>query len=164
VQVGVLLAVFLFLKRMTETASIQPVLDLIDADTSRAAGETTLARPKGVEVYEINGPFFFGTADFLQDVLDQIERAPVVFILRMRRVPAVDASGMNALESFRRHCVKHGTVLILSGVGEQPRKALDAMGLTSRIGDENVVPDINAAIARAATLVESRHTARSHHA
>jgi SulP family sulfate permease len=156
VQVGVLLAVFLFLKRMTETASIQPVLDMIDADTSKTAGEAVVEKPKGVEVYEINGPFFFGTADFLQDVLDQIEKAPAVFILRMRRVPAVDASGINALESFRRHCVKHGTALVLSGVGEQPQKALDSMGLTARIGDENVLPDIEAAMARARALIESR--------
>jgi SulP family sulfate permease len=160
VQVGVLLAVFLFLKRMTETASIQPVLDMIDADTSRLPGEAIVERPKGVEVYEINGPFFFGTADFLQDVLDQIEKAPVVFILRMRRVPAVDASGMNALESFRRHCVKHGTTLVLSGVGEQPKKALDSMDLSSRIGDENILPNIDAAVVRARAIIE----AHPHHA
>ncbi len=157
VQVGVLLAVFLFLKRMTETASIQPILDMIDADTTRDARLPTVARPARVEMYEINGPFFFGTADFLQDVLDQIERAPIVFILRMRRVPAVDASGINALESFRRHCVRHETTLMLTGVGEQPQKAFDLMGLTEKIGRENFMANIDEALVRAASIVEARH-------
>jgi SulP family sulfate permease len=157
VQVGVMLAVFLFIKRMTDTASIQPVLDLVDGDTTRTFNTPTVPKPAGVEMYQINGPFFFGTADYLQDVLEQIEKPPVVFILRMRRVPAVDATGMNALESFRRHCVRHGTTLMLTGVGEQPRKALDSIGLTARIGEENIMDNIDEALVKATRIIETRH-------
>ncbi len=157
VQVGVMLAVFLFISRMTETASIQPVLDLVDGDTSKVFNTPTVPRPAGVEMYQINGPFFFGTADYLQDVLEQIEKPPVVFILRMRRVPAVDATGINALESFRRHCVRHGTTLMLTGVGEQPLKALDKVGLSERIGTDNILDNIDQALVRATEIVNARH-------
>jgi len=161
VQVGVMLAVFLFIKRMTETASIQPVLDLEDADITRTFNIPTVPKPAGVEMYQINGPFFFGTADYLQDVLEQIEKPPVVFILRMRRVPAVDATGINALESFRRHCVRHGTTLILTGVGEQPRKALDSTGLTVRIGVENLMDNIDEALKKATDIIEAHQQAKN---
>lgn len=166
VQVGVLLAVFLFLKRMTETASIGPVLDLIDADSGVEAGAPSLEKPEGVEIYEINGPFFFGTADYLQDTLDQIERSPEAFILRMRRVPAIDASGLNALEAFRRHCERHGTALILSGVREQPRKAMDGIGFTAKLGERRITANIDEALALAKLIIGVRQEdggRRGHH-
>ena len=156
VEVGVVLAVFLFFRRMTETATIQPIRDVIDADLSDG-NAYELPVPKGVDVYEINGPFFFGTADFLQDVLDQLEKPPEVFILRMRRVPAVDATGLNALESFRRHCVRHGTTLVLSGVGQQPAKAFEAIGLTALIGPENICASIDQAMSRAQEVIDVKH-------
>lgn len=161
VEVGVVLAVFLFLKRITETSSVAAVFDIAE-DDPKSAGMPLLV-PKGIEVYEINGPFFFGTADFLQDVLDQLERPPEAFILRMGRVPAVDATGLNALESFRRHCVKHNTELILCGLREQPRKAMEAMGMIQKMDPENFLGDIDLAIARAIELVDARGKARHRH-
>lgn len=174
VEVGVVLALVLFLKRVSETSSVRPVQDLLDSDsdkegsTSSTDDETSdgiRSIPHGMEIYEITGPFFFGTADFLQDVLDQLERPPLVFILRMRRVPAVDATGLNALDSFRRHCVRHGTTLILSGVREQPSKALESIGLTSLIGPENICANIARAMDRAKEVLATKpeHTVHRHH-
>lgn len=153
VEIGVLLAVFLFIKRVSETALFRPMIDMMDSDS---ASESPLKLPKGVEAYEIYGPFFFGTADILQDALEQVEKAPKVFILRMRRVPSIDASGINALATFRTHCEKHHTTLILSGVREQPRKALESIGLAQRIGNENIFDTIDAALARARELADKR--------
>jgi len=161
VEVGVLLAVFLFIRRVTETAYVRPVEDWRDADApSAAAGaldgagkaEPPLALPRGVEAYEIYGPFFFGTADLLRDALEQVERSPKAFILRMRRVPSIDATGINALAAFRGSCAKRGTTLILSGVREQPRKAMDAIGISAEIGEENIFDNIDGALARAGAI------------
>jgi sulfate permease, SulP family len=174
VEVGVVLALVLFLKRVSETSSIRPVQDLLDGDSDKEASTSFLddqsaegirSIPPGLEIYEITGPFFFGTADFLQDVLDQLERPPLVFILRMRRVPAVDATGLNALDSFRRHCVRHGTTLVLSGVREQPFKALETMGLAALIGPENICANIDRAMDRAKAVLAARHDqhGRLHH-
>ncbi|PKL24186.1 MAG: sodium-independent anion transporter [Spirochaetae bacterium HGW-Spirochaetae-3] len=153
VEVGVLLAVFLFIRRVSETSAFGPVIDLQDADS---AGEAPLRLPKGVEAYEISGPFFFGTADLLQEALEQVQKAPKAFILRLRRVPSIDATGINALATFRTHCSKHGTTLILSGVLEQPRKALDSIGLTERIGPDNIFENIDSALERAAEIAGGR--------
>ncbi|GAB1456953.1 hypothetical protein MASR2M48_22610 [Spirochaetota bacterium] len=154
VEVGVILAVFLFIRRVNETASIGSMRGLLDADVPDGdLKESPLSLPKDVELYEIQGPFYFGTADYLQDALDQVVKAPRAFILRLRHVPSIDASGLNALEAFRKHCVKHGTVLILSGVRDQPRKALDSIGLVERIGSENIFETIEDAVLRSTVIV-----------
>jgi SulP family sulfate permease len=80
--------------------------------------------PKGVEIYEVNGPFFFGAADKIREVVGEIEKPPRVLILRMRNVPAVDATGIHALEQLARKCRSQGTMLILSEVRDRPRSAL----------------------------------------
>jgi len=102
-----------------------------------------------VDVFEINGPFFFGVADRLKDVLRQQQPPPKVFILRMRKVPAIDASGMQALREFHRKCQRQGITLILSGVHSQPHEALENNGLLDQIGDENVKSHIDLALDRA---------------
>ncbi|MBN1519626.1 MAG: sulfate permease [Spirochaetales bacterium] len=152
VEVGVFLAIFLFLRRAVETTSIGPVHNLLDADTAPAPDDAKDV-PPGTEIYEINGPFFFGTADYLQDTLDQLERPPDVFILRMRRVPAIDATALNALSAFRRHCERRGTRLVLSGVNDQPRAAMERSGFAAELGPENACPNIGLAIARARTIL-----------
>ena len=157
VQVGLLLAVFLFLRRTSETSCVISIRDLLESEVSdtaedpEAMGRKTI--PEGCEVYEIEGPFFFGTADLLQETLANLEKPPKAFILRLRKVPAVDATGLNALAAFHKYCRKHGTALILSGVKEQPRKALENFGLAAALGPENILPDIDAALARAAGIL-----------
>lgn len=168
VQVGVLLAVLLFVKRARDTSALVPqgsekrlVEDYLDKpgapspedgqDSDSTASHTI---PEHCEVYEIDGPFFFGVADMLQDVLGGLEKAPRVFILRMRHVPAIDATGLNALRTFAKRCKHHGTVLILSGVREQPAQAIAKYSLAQELGSENICSDLDEALARAHVLLE----------
>jgi sulfate permease, SulP family len=161
VEVGLLLAVFLFLRRISETSGISSIRAVLESD--RVEGGVDLEAldkktvPAGCEVYEIEGPFFFGTADRLQEALAEIKKPPKAFILRMRKVPAVDATGLNALAAFEKRCGKYNTVLILSGVMEQPRNALEKFGLTEAIGEENILDNIDSALARAAEVLAERN-------
>ena len=161
VEVGVLLAVFLFLRRISETSGVVSIGGLLKAEAPVSPEDfETLGRksvPAGCEVYEIDGPFFFGTADRLQEALAELEKPPKVFILRLRKVPAVDATGLNALAAFAKRCRRQGTALVLSGVREQPRGALASYGLLEEIGEANVLDHIDAALARASgILMDSR--------
>jgi SulP family sulfate permease len=167
VQVGVLLAILLFVKRARDTSALIPQGagrrlaeeylgkagapspgDKLDPDAT-----TSRTIPERCEVYEINGPFFFGVADMLQDVLGGLEKAPKVFILRMRHVPAIDATGLNALRTFVKRCRHHGTALILSGVREQPAQAIAKYGLAEELGADNICPDLDKALKRAEALL-----------
>ena len=113
--------------------------------------------PGGVEVYEINGPFFFGVADRLKDTLKGLEKPPKVFILRMRRVPAIDATGMHALDEFYLKCKRQGTTLLLSGVHAQPMYALAKYELLDKVGEDNLFGNIDDALNRARELI-GQHT------
>src|SRR5690606_34104827 len=109
--------------------------------------------PPGVEVYEINGPFFFGIADRLKDTLRNVEKPPQVFILRMRRVTAIDATAMHALGEFHNMCRREGTTLLLAGVHAQPMFAMARYGLNDRIGEENLFGNIDDALNRAREIL-----------
>src|SRR6185369_16917059 len=97
----------------------------------------------------INGPFFFGVADRIKDTLRGMERPPKVFVLRMRRVPAMDATCMHALDEFH----KQGTRLLLSGVHAQPMFAMAKYGLLDKFGEENMFGNIDDALNRAREIV-----------
>jgi SulP family sulfate permease len=128
VQVGVVAASLLFMRRMAEVTNIEGVSgELSDATAIDDPESITLGGrviPKGVEIYEVNGPFFFGAADKIREVVGEIEKPPRVLILRMRNVPAIDATGIHALEQLARKCRSQGTMLILSEVRDQPSSAL----------------------------------------
>ena len=156
VGVGMVLASLLFMRRMSEVTNVSAITrELEDPDDSEVDVGAIDRRdvPPGVEVYEINGPFFFGVADRLKDVLRRVERAPKVFILRMRNVPAVDASGMHALDEFRVKCRREGIHLLLAGVHAQPLNAFLDYGLFDRIGEENILENIDDALDRARELL-----------
>src|SRR5690606_33238873 len=106
----------------------------------------------GVEVYEIDGPFFFGVADRLKDTLNQFTRPPKIFILRMRRAPHIDATGLHALEEFALKCRRQGTRLLLGGVHAQPLYEFVRTGFDQRLGLENIFENLDDALneARAA--------------
>jgi SulP family sulfate permease len=126
VQVGVVVAALLFMRRMAEVTRIEGVsTELNDATAIDDPNEIGRVVPPGVEIYEVNGPFFFGAADKLRDVMRDIATPPKMFILRMRNVPAIDATGIHALEQLARKCRRQGTTLILAEVREQPRAALE---------------------------------------
>jgi len=157
VGVGMVLASILFMKRMSEVTNVGAIQREFDEGGSAEAEDVnSLAMrqvPLGVEVYEINGPFFFGVADRLNDTLRHLELPPKVFILRMRRVPAVDATGMHALDEFYQKCKRQGTQLLLAGIHAQPMFALTQYGLLDKIGEENLFENIDDALARARTLL-----------
>jgi SulP family sulfate permease len=155
VEVGVVLAAFLFLRRMIEVAEIKPGAQNIGSeivyghDSGGERGGTAEAaqgqRPKHVEVYEITGPFFFGVADTLQRVLRNVAGKPHAFILRMRDVPAIDSTGITALESFLAQC-RHGKIrLILCELREHPLGALKKAGFIEELGAENLSATLEAA-------------------
>ncbi|MBI3901246.1 MAG: sodium-independent anion transporter [Chlamydiia bacterium] len=112
--------------------------------------------PQGVEVYEIQGPFFFGAANILRDLLNSISHPPKIFILRMRFIPMIDASGMYGIEEFYSQCKKKGIVLFLSGVHGQTQQDLKKFGLIDSIGEQRIFPDIDLALAKAEEMVSSR--------
>lgn len=160
VEVGIVLAALLFMKRMSEVGT-----DVIDTPIvaehqhqflvqNEIDGLSSSDVPPGVEIFEINGPFFFGVADKLKHTLDIIEVTPPVFILRMRKVPVIDATGLHSLREFHLACKRQGVVLILSGVHGQVAKSLRRIGLAAEIGLENVRPNIDSALRRARELLE----------
>ena len=117
-----------------------------------------------MEVYEINGPFFFGVADRLKDELGAIERPPKVFILRLRHVLALDATGLHALEELHHTCRRQGTVLVLSGVHAQPLFAMARAGFDRVVGEANMTGDLSDALARARVLLRERLREHEAHA
>jgi len=112
--------------------------------------------PRGVDVYEINGPFFFGAAETFKDTLALVAGKPKVLILRMRRVPAIDATGLHALKDVVHRTRLDGTMVLLCEVQPQPLQALRRSVLLDEIGDEHVLPTLEAAIACAAEELEVR--------
>src|SRR3954447_12918394 len=145
VQVGIVVASLLFMKRMSDITNIESITrELDDEDDAPVAGRDI---PRDVQVYEVNGPFFFGAADKLKDVMTEIDRPPRVFILRMRNVPAIDATGIHALEQMAKKCRHQGTQLILTEVREQPLRAITG---AQKLDIFNLAEDLDSALARSA--------------
>lgn len=138
IQVGVVLAAILFMHRMSQTVEMSTDISLVETDRDDLRPHTPetyhAELPPGIEAYQIRGPFFFGVASRLLDILDHIEKMPRVFILRMGLVPLIDASGEAALAEFIARCRRHGTVVILSRVQAQPATVLKEMGLLEEDG------------------------------
>ena len=152
VQVGVVLAAFLFIKRMADATNVGAITqDLADAPDGTMAGDAEgVARrtiPEGVEVYEINGPFFFGAADKIKDVLHFVRKKPRVFVLRMRNVPVIDASGIRVLDDLFRSFSHQGIRFVIAGIQAQPRGALERAGKLDEYGRENFVATLDEALA-----------------
>jgi len=114
----------------------------------------TRSVPEGVAVFEVQGPFFFGAADKFKTAINGIERPPRILILRLRRVPAIDATGMHALEDVCIRAARVGTHVVLSGVQPGPLATLVKAGVADLVGRENVTTDIDSALARARALLE----------
>ena len=153
IEVGMVLAAFLFIRRMAEVTNISAVTrELEDEDEyDRPDTNAVSARriPRGVEVYEINGPFFFGAAERFKDTLTRVARKPRVLIIRMRHVLAIDSTGMHALKDVVHRSRKDGTLVLLSDVHMQPLVALTGSPILEEIGDDNVFGDLDNALNRA---------------
>jgi SulP family sulfate permease len=151
VEVGVVLSAFLFMKRMADVTNVGAIRDeLIDAPDGTMDSDTEgVARrkiPPGVEVYEVNGPFFFGAADKIKDVLHFVAKKPRVFILRMRNVPAMDASGIRVLDDLFESFSHQGIRFVIAGIHTQPLSALDRAGRLDRYGRDNFVATLDEAL------------------
>jgi sulfate permease, SulP family len=150
VGVGMILASILFMKRMTEVTNVAMITDDLEGKGLGDEKEpNSMARrmvPDGVEIFEIAGPFFFGVVDRLKDTLRGLEKPPLVFILRMQHVTAIDATGMHAVEELYLKCHRQGTRLLLAGVHAQPLFAFAKYGLNDRIGEHNLFESIDDAL------------------
>lgn len=152
IGVGMVLASLLFMKRMAEVTNVTLVSrDFQDArPSSDESGAIYLRQvPRGVEVYEINGPFFFGAAEKFKDTLSEVSRKPKVLIIRMRNVPAIDSTAIHALRDLVRRTRRDGTLVLLSDVHSQPLIALGRSGLLGEIGEEHLLGNIDEALAAA---------------
>ena len=152
IEVGMVLAAFLFMRRMAEVTNIRFLSrefgadELPDAYASDANAVRRRDVPDGVVVYEINGPFFFGAAEKFKDTLGHIGKNPRVLIIRMRNVPAIDSTAMHALGDIVRRSRKDGTLTILSDVHAQPMVALGRSELLDEIGDDHIFGNIDDAL------------------
>ena len=154
IQVGMVLAAFLFMRRMAEVTNVSVVTrEIPDRLEEDADGNAIYRRqvPPGVEVYEINGPFFFGAADRFRDTLTQVSRNPKVLIIRMRNVPAVDSTGLRALSAVVLRSKQEGTLVLLADVHAQPIAAMARSGLLDEIGEERLFGNLDDALNAART-------------
>ncbi len=157
IEVGIICACLLFMKRMSETTDVQVIYDEIDLneDADMEAGNLVhLTIPKGVEVYEINGPYFFGAGNRFEDIMARYGEHPQVRIIRMRKVPFIDSTGLHNLENMCRMSQKEGITIVLSGVTAKVEAVLRKNGFTELLGTENICNHIDLALERARELTK----------
>jgi SulP family sulfate permease len=158
IQVGVVLAALLFMRRMAEATQVGYVTAMLNEDGVEDPDDPLrLSRrkvPAGVEVFEVSGPFFFGAADKFKNAIGEIQSPPRILILRMRHVLTLDATALQALEHVQTRARREGTTLLLSGVHAQPLMALERSGLLEKLGADNVHGNIDEALNRARTLLD----------
>ena len=147
IEAGLVMAVVIVMKRVMESANISVVRDQLDVHHDGEHDET-LSIPEGTEVFEIEGPFFFGVANKFDEVM-RVRDAMPIRVLRMRRVTFIDSTGLHNLEIFIKSSHDEGRVIILSGVHENVEKSLRKSGIVKLVGKENVCSDIHLALERA---------------
>ena len=156
IEVGLLMACLLFMKRMAESTQIKVIADEIDPndETDAEVHEEHLIIPKGVEVYEINGPYFFGIANKFEELMAAMEDHPKVRVIRMRRVPFIDSTGIHNLQNLCEMSHREGTHIVLSGVTPNVYSVLEHNGFCQLLGKDHICPNINVALDRAAAIVK----------
>ena len=157
IEFGLICACLLFMRRMAETTDVHAILNEIDlnedADMERGNLEH-LTIPKDVEVYEINGPYFFGAGNRFEDIMARYGRRPKVRIIRMRKVPFIDSTGLHNLENMCLMSQKEGVTVVLSGVNEKVEGVLKRNNFERIVGEKNICNHIDLALARANELVK----------
>jgi high affinity sulphate transporter 1 len=157
IAVGMILTAFLFIRRMATVTSANLFVGGAEADdlTIDPAEPWRLQVPRGATVFEIKGPLFFGAVETFRQTLDHLGEHPRVLIIRMRDVHAVDATGIHALKDVIRRSARDGAQVLLSDVQPQPRAALADAGVFALIGENNVVPEVDDALAHAYGILET---------
>ncbi|HOO94939.1 MAG TPA: sulfate permease [Proteiniphilum sp.] len=168
IEVGLLLAVFAFLKRSNESTQISHTTGKIDITRemeSHAADreEEVLYLPHNTEVYEIDGPFFFGVANKFDELMRETGSHHRIRIIRMRKVPFIDSTGLNNLENLCRNSRKEKIQVILSGVSEPLRASLNMSKIPAMVGEENICANIHLAVARAEVIADELTKKEKHH-
>ena len=155
IQIGMILAVLLFMRRMAMVTNVGIITRELK-DEEEKVDSNSIQNKKvldGVEVFEINGPFFFGAVSKFRDTVRIVENPPKIIIIRMRDVPAIDSTGIHALEQLLKETKKHNTHLVLSGVHTQPLMALAQAEFIDKIGEANVHGNIDDALDRAREIL-----------
>lgn len=155
IEVGLVIACILFMRRVMETTEISVIKDEIDPNDELdiAVCEEHLIIPAGVEVYEINGPYFFGIATKFEETMAQLGDRPKVRIIHMRKVPFIDSTGIHNLTSLCKMSQKEKITIVLSGVNEKVHKTLEKSGFYELLGKQNICPNINVALDRAKEII-----------
>lgn len=156
IQIGLLLAMLLLFKRLTETSGIEVVKSQISDEGEEGPEEERLFIPKGIEVYEINGPFFFGIANKFDEIIRNSRRTNFVRIIRLRKVPFIDSTGLNNFSNLIKKSEREGFKIILSGVSPQLKKTLKEAAIYNEVGAGNVFSNIRDAIARGEEIVAEK--------
>jgi len=157
IEIGILLAMVLLVKRISETSTISVTTDELnmETDAEKTADNDKLILPEDVEVYEIDGPFFFGIANKFEEMMrKQNMKRPKIRIIRMRKVPFMDSTGLHNLESLYRLSTKESIQLVLSGVNDKNKAVLIKSGLADKIGKENICSNINEALKRTKEVLD----------
>jgi SulP family sulfate permease len=155
IEVGVLIACLLCMKRMAETTNVSVLSDEIDpnADSDVQGNLDHLTIPEGVKVYEINGPYFFGIGNKFEEMMGDMGGRAKVRIIRMRKVPFIDSTGVHNLSNMCRMCSQMGVKVVLSGVNPTVMKVLKNAGMEEVVGKENICSHINLALKRAEEIL-----------
>ncbi len=155
IEVGLVIACILFMRRVMETTEISVIKDEIDPNDELdiAVREEHLIIPAGVEVYEINGPYFFGIATKFEETMAQLGDRPKVRVIRMRKVPFIDSTGIHNLTSLCKMSQKEKITIVLSGVNEKVHNTLEKSGFYELLGKQNICPNINVALDRAKEIM-----------
>ena len=150
IEIGMIIACLLFIKRMSEETKAESWV-YTDDDTV-AVNENLRMLPAAIRVYEVSGPLFFGASDAIAHIV--VEESAKCLVLRMRAVPALDSTAMNALTALTKTCESKGVTIVFSHVNEQPMKAMKKAGFTELVGAENFCPNITAALERAEEIIK----------
>ena len=158
IEVGVLIACLLCMKRMAETTNVSVLSDEIDpmADTDVQGNLEHLIIPEGVKVYEINGPYFFGIGNKFEEMMGDMGGRARVRIIRMRKVPFIDSTGVHNLSNMCRMCAQMGVKVVLSGVNPTVMKVLEDAGMDEVVGKENICSHISLALKRAEEILAAK--------
>jgi sulfate permease, SulP family len=162
IEVGLIMAVILFIKRIMETSSVSVIEAEMKASEYSETDEK-LSIPAGVAVYEVNGPFFFGVANKFEEQMDLLGEHPSVRIIRMRKVPFIDSTGVRNLQNLCKSAKREGIITVLSGVNPKVHDVLEKTNFYELIGQENICPDIYAALARTNVILEKIPHVKLHH-
>lgn len=155
IAVGLLLACLLFIKRIMETTEVTAIKEEIHVeDEAGIMHDESITIPAGVEVYEINGPYFFGVATQFEELMSDFRDKSKVRVIRMRKVPFIDSTGIHNLSNFCEMSLKNKIVVVLSGVNPQVHSALHKAGFYDLVGEKNICPNINVALSRAEEIMK----------